>query len=90
MTEDEAKRQQCIGPRNCGQVIRTGSLDPDNFPRLCVGSACMAWRSTSSLFARDLESGRERHVPAGGYYNVHKEEAFYRRDGGYCGLAGKT
>ena len=45
MTEEEAKTQECIGPRNCGRVVRTGSLDPDNYPRFCIGSACkMAWR----------------------------------------------
>lgn len=75
MTEEEAKTQPCIGPKNCGRVVQTGSLDPDNFPRFCVGSACkMAWRWEEGSFGtpRQKWSGKDM-VPAEGY----------------CGLAGR-
>ncbi len=64
VTEDEAMEQQCIGPRNCGRVIYTGSLDPNNFPRLCVGSRCkMGWRWDP----RAVEWTVDGEIPLRGY-----------------------
>jgi hypothetical protein len=96
VTEEEANTQQCIGPRNCGRVIGTGSLVPDSH-RVCVGSACkMAWRW---IDAGTEWSGTytERDAPAGEGWEVEirpgdRYGRWVRRKPptqGYCGLAGK-
>jgi len=53
VTEEEAKTKRCCGPEGCGvyeggvPLLRTdgrrASLVPGQ-PRMCIGSACMAWR----------------------------------------------
>lgn len=75
LTEDEARNRACCGPEQCGKY------DPDVSLRLCIGSACMAWRWNSSVWNKNtdawLQPG-ERH-----------ENFEIRLNGfGHCGLAG--
>lgn len=87
MTDDEAKTKRCCGPEGCGTYeggkpplyvsdARGGTFLLAGQPRFCIGAACMAWRTfqTDAITSVDLPSGI-----------AHVE----KRDGGYCGLAGK-
>jgi hypothetical protein len=58
MTEDEAKKKQCIGPENCGI-----SLYGNGKNRMCIASGCMAWEFTEKV--RVDEIGDRLHPPYG-------------------------
>ena len=70
VTEKEAKNKRCCGPDGCGDKPAIG-------PRLCIGSACMAWRPMIDWATAkgDIVSGF-----------VHGEADSQKR--GYCGYAG--
>lgn len=72
--EDDAPVMRCCGPADCGRRQVPGlSTDPQ---RMCLGSACMAWRwiSTGNIDnpTREPNKGFARKIV-----------------GGYCGLAGE-
>lgn len=49
VTEEEAGTKRCCGPKDCGQsLVRVPSQyaahpELNLGPRMCIGSACMAW-----------------------------------------------
>jgi hypothetical protein len=50
MTEDEAKTKLCCGPL---QVATQMVQHLNNIPAKCIGSACMAWRTSGWTRAED-------------------------------------
>ena len=96
MTEDEAKREPCIGPEHCGHRGERTTV------RYCIGSACgMAWR----WLTREPEDGgaygdqprpdgegwyrADKKNSKGEYYGVQRWMRDRPPTDGYCGLAGK-
>lgn len=84
LTEEEAKRQRCIGPVGCGKETGTGAFMPlvdshESYERRCVASGCkMAWRWADPDFM-------QYEMPGGDV----EAEALGGRRRGYCGIAGK-
>lgn len=80
MTEDDAENTRCCGPNGCGESRDDMKGSPDNAPRFCIGSSCMAWRwgEAGDPHAKDPK-GRKR----GGILLPRNLWP------GYCGLAGK-
>jgi len=81
VTEDQAKTTRCCGPNGCGEVRDDMRGLPDNAPRYCIGSACMAWRW-------ELTDRGHRVFQTKGL-EVLIQEAAPNKLTGYCGLAGK-
>jgi len=86
MTEEEARKQLCIGPENCGST--KGML------RYCVGSACkMAWRWIPAEREQCGYGDQQRPEGEGWYIVPRGSVSRWVRDvpptEGYCGLAGK-
>ena len=86
MTEDEAKTKWCPFSRTMyADNLNTGTFYAATVNRLsggfdnpdlrCIGSECMAWRSTDNEYYPEQHSTLK--VPQGGM------------PAGYCGLAGK-
>lgn len=79
MTEEEAKTKRCCGSDTCGVCSTTEKIEMQNGSvvhvalRMCIGSACMAWRVTPQS-TEIKENGRVQTTIA---------------PTGYCGLAGK-
>ncbi len=42
VTEKQASEMRCCGPSGCGEQP-DGGRTGGNAPRICIGSACMAW-----------------------------------------------
>lgn len=87
MTEAEAKNVQCCGPEGCGKVRSLepfyntfGDVAVHQIIRVCIASACMAWRKTG---AAKVENRRGQLVDRDedGTGRWHYD--------GFCGLAGK-
>ncbi len=102
MTEEEAKTTRCCGPEGCGRVIRTdvvydaANVNAIGFTtvRVCIGSACMAWRSY--LVAHEIlpvgeTPQREGMSPVGGRIKSPRGDVQeWSRHDVFCGLAGKS
>jgi hypothetical protein len=73
MTEDQAKTTRCCDPNGCGEVRDDNRGSPDNAPRYCISSACMAWR----------------WIPKAGTDENAQPNYYAGQWQGYCGLAGK-
>ena len=83
MTEDEAKTKACCGGPGCGKwVPQTKEQMQHGIPsqRLCIGSACMAWRWTD-----DWEYKQDSFKRV----DTSKKKATKSKTDGRCGLAGK-
>ena len=76
MTEDQAKTKRCCGPEGCGDYIHKDTSQE----RYCIGSQCMAWRST--IDAADATTQKE-------YVELDLLYPGPETISGYCGLAGK-
>lgn len=75
MTEDEAKKKRCCGPRGCG--VESNSDDqPLEWLRYCVASKCMAWRWS---YPPEMAE----------YDKIATPNRVARLTAGYCGLGGK-
>lgn len=96
MTEQEAKTKWCpmlqvsAATGVLGTVSNRSNAFDDNSDRhgRCIGSACMAWRTTYSATLTD-QSGNVRRVGAGAMYDMSRETLGSELVGGFCGLAGK-
>jgi len=77
VTEEEAKTKRCCGPNGCGRLQDDLSGSPDNAPRYCIGSACMAWRHAPVSFTQVNDNGKTVQIEGRSYTDF------------YCGLAGK-
>jgi hypothetical protein len=72
MTEEEAKGKRCCGPEGCGEPGKTHGPYYHRVGRVCIGSACMAWRKVME-YTTDINGDRIETRDTGA---------------GYCGLAG--
>lgn len=83
MTEEDAKTKFCCGPDGTGTPRAMSynavkdRMEPVGHLRMCIGSACMAWRT--------IRAGTGSMTTTGPYSVV---STIYLEDGGYCGLAG--
>ena len=78
VTEEEAKTKRCCGPSGTGRLDPTAEVTTFvHRERLCIGSACMAWRPMIDWATAkgDIVSGF-----------VHGEADSQKR--GFCGYAG--
>jgi hypothetical protein len=91
-TEEEAMRSRCCGAEDCGNSQNGG-------PRMCLASACMAWRwqplMVDAAYLLALEKATTEFRKAGRQYaavHVNENRAKYglkeRPDTGYCGIGG--
>ena len=81
VTEKEAKNKRCCGPDGCGDKPAIG-------PRLCIGSACMAWRhhfETVRVDNGDRTTNEAWLKARGTDAEFEVEERYLGR--GFCGLA---
>ena len=76
VTEEEAKTKRCCGPRECGNAVAIWKLLPikesaadeafyghDYFvERMCIGSACMAWRAEHETNSLRIETNSLRII----------------------------
>lgn len=97
MTEDEAKTKRCCGPDGCGTLVGNPAAKNDiALPvliRVCIGSACMAFRTTweskeqpAGMDAPGPEWVADREWGHGGAVTHRK---VWKRRVGWCGLAGR-
>ncbi len=86
MTEDEAKTKICHQTLSPAMVTKTGHPVSGTIPmaNLCIGSACMAWRSRPQWRERS-DKKWEDEVPPDHPRGPNNQV----REAGYCGLAGK-
>lgn len=108
MTEEEAKTKRCCGPEGCGEYVRPIAylsepggpvVQLPGQPRICIGSACMAWRHDTTT-VNPFDEVRAWQRPAGDDWYLAQEHTMdilplWRRSKpaeqlmphGYCGLA---
>ena len=90
-TEADARTMRCCGSEGCGRAAPTVAIDGEvvgHEPRMCAGSACMAWR-----WAPDETKFSDSSVVKHPHYRVTPMQDspghFINEPEGFCGLAGK-
>ena len=95
VSEEEAKTKRCCGPEGCGEregrpehkhALRLSAIEVEAatvalMPRMCIGSACMAWRWAQKPNPDFQPMSAWPTLP---HANLYLED----RERGYCGYAG--